>query len=306
MPYEKANRETTDQQFSEGTTIDGDRLEAGMNDIVDYYNNIPPKSMKRRWMQTQFVQGFQPTPEVAITGIDLYGPFMYTENSSDTAVTVGVPPDAYENPYRHKSCDSPAIEPVPGDGDRLAWTTSFFFNKPFIVQGISIFMASDPAGTVNGYVNNFKWSTVAGPPQAWPQDETPGNWANDISVQLSVDDEFNSHDRRLNDIVLTWNNFHQGSQKYATLPYNGLVAGGYPSAEPQIVHPGGVNSLGLVMNKEALNIPLHRRSRARLAIIVPAYSITSNVASSWTEANGSHKPDTTAWSVCLTGLEEIE
>lgn len=303
MPYEKANRETTDQQFSEGTTIDGDRLEAGMNDLIGYYNNIPPKSMKRRWMQTQFVQGFQPTPQIG--GTALFGPFMYSENSDDDAVTVGTPPDAYENPYRHKACDSPAIEPEQVDGDRLAWTTSFFFNKPFIVQGITIFMSSDPAGLTNSYENSFRWSQAAGPPQQWPQEEIPDNWANDISVQLSVDDEFNSHDRKLNDVVLTWNNFHQGSQKYATLNYTGLVPGNYPSAEPDIPHPGGVQSLGLVLNKEPLNIPLHRRSRARLAILLPDYALASNIVSGWTAA-ATKASSTVAWSVCLTGLEEID
>ena len=303
MPYEKANREMTDQQFSEGTTIDGDRLEAGMNDIIDHYNNVPQKSIKRRWMQTQFVQGFQPTVEAG--AIDLYGPFLWSENSSDTAVTIGTAPDTYENPYRHKSCDTPAVEPEQSDGDRLAWTTSFFFNKPFIIQGLSIFMASDPAGTVNGYENDFRWAD-GGTPQEWPQDEIADNWASDIAVQISVDDEFSSHDRRLNDVILSWSSFHQGSQKYATLDYQGLVAGNYPSTEPQIVHPGGVQSLGLVMNKDPLNIPLHRRSRVRLAILVPAYSATSGINSGWTESNGSAKPDATAWSVCLTGLEEIE
>ena len=40
-----SNRHITKEQFSQGTTIDGDRLEKAYSDVQDHYNNLPLRSM---------------------------------------------------------------------------------------------------------------------------------------------------------------------------------------------------------------------------------------------------------------------
>ena len=47
----------TDEQFADGTTIDGSRIDKAMSDIVDHANNIPKGDMGRRFVQTQYVAG---------------------------------------------------------------------------------------------------------------------------------------------------------------------------------------------------------------------------------------------------------
>jgi hypothetical protein len=58
--HKKSNRTITDEQFSDGTTIDGSRLDQGLQDSVDYFNEVPKGAASTRMMQTQHVFGYQP------------------------------------------------------------------------------------------------------------------------------------------------------------------------------------------------------------------------------------------------------
>ena len=40
-------RRITGQQFSDGTTIDGDRLEKALQDLEDYINDVPDGDFKK-------------------------------------------------------------------------------------------------------------------------------------------------------------------------------------------------------------------------------------------------------------------
>lgn len=60
MPYEKANRDLTDEQFSEGTTIDGSRIDKAIEDIIDTQNSIPNKNTEALWTPTTYVMCFAP------------------------------------------------------------------------------------------------------------------------------------------------------------------------------------------------------------------------------------------------------
>ena len=53
-------RHFTDEQFSDGTTIDGDRLEKALQDLEDYINNVPDGDFENRWLQSQIVLKYLP------------------------------------------------------------------------------------------------------------------------------------------------------------------------------------------------------------------------------------------------------
>ena len=53
-------RHFTAEQFSDGTTIDGDRLERSLQDLEDYINNVPDGDFKNRWLQSQMVLKYLP------------------------------------------------------------------------------------------------------------------------------------------------------------------------------------------------------------------------------------------------------
>ena len=60
MPYRKANRDLTDEQFSEGTTIDGSRIDSAIEGIIKTQNNIPHKNTEALWTPTTYVMCWTP------------------------------------------------------------------------------------------------------------------------------------------------------------------------------------------------------------------------------------------------------
>ena len=52
-----STRRLTDEQFADGTSIDGDRIDRALEDVVRHVNDIPPRDIERRFVQTQFVSG---------------------------------------------------------------------------------------------------------------------------------------------------------------------------------------------------------------------------------------------------------
>ena len=61
MAYRKANRHLTEEQFSEGTTIDGSRIDKAIDDIMDNHNNIQTGDMEARWMPNTITANWQPS-----------------------------------------------------------------------------------------------------------------------------------------------------------------------------------------------------------------------------------------------------
>jgi len=58
--HKKSLRTITDEQFSEGTTIDGTRIDKALQDTVDRYNEIPRGDISTRFVSKQYVFGYQP------------------------------------------------------------------------------------------------------------------------------------------------------------------------------------------------------------------------------------------------------
>ena len=61
MTYRKANRNLTEEQFSEGTTIDGTRIDKALDDMVDHHNDIPKGDFQGRWMPVTYVMSWTPS-----------------------------------------------------------------------------------------------------------------------------------------------------------------------------------------------------------------------------------------------------
>ena len=61
--HKKSLRHTTDEQFSEGTTVDGNRLDRAMAEITDHYNSIPAGDVLTRLVETKYVFGYRANRE---------------------------------------------------------------------------------------------------------------------------------------------------------------------------------------------------------------------------------------------------
>ena len=58
--HKKSTRIVTEEQFSDETTIDGDRLDKAYQDLTDRVNNIPKGDIRTRFTQQQYVFGYSP------------------------------------------------------------------------------------------------------------------------------------------------------------------------------------------------------------------------------------------------------
>lgn len=59
--HQKSLRHVTDEQFSDGTTVDGNRIDRSLQDAVDHVNNIPRSDVTSRFTDTKFVFGYRPS-----------------------------------------------------------------------------------------------------------------------------------------------------------------------------------------------------------------------------------------------------
>mgnify|MGYP003108992699 FL=1 len=67
MTWRKNPRTLTKEQFSTGTTIDGDRIDNALDDVVERVNSIPYGDLRKRWVPITFVAGWTPQSPASIT-----------------------------------------------------------------------------------------------------------------------------------------------------------------------------------------------------------------------------------------------
>jgi len=82
MTWRKNPREVTDEHFSDGTTIDGNRIDKALGDVVDNFNDISYGYLRKRWVPVTYVAGWSPQSPESIdaageTGLDPDAPFAW-------------------------------------------------------------------------------------------------------------------------------------------------------------------------------------------------------------------------------------
>ena len=85
MTWRKNPREITDEHFSDGTTIDGNRIDKALGDVVESFNDISYGYLRKRWVPVTYVAGWSPqSPEsidaVGEAGFDSNAPFAWLPN----------------------------------------------------------------------------------------------------------------------------------------------------------------------------------------------------------------------------------
>ena len=162
MAWRRNPRTITKDQFSTGTTIDGDRIDNALDDVVERVNEVPYGDMRKRWVPTTYVAGWTPqspqcltsgTPEPT-TGTTAskvggvygthHGPWLRVLNFNSEVAdgTIGSSPsddNQITNPYRLKGVSVPGIHPfgtvdaaggfapiTTPVGAQFAWTRAWF------------------------------------------------------------------------------------------------------------------------------------------------------------------------------------
>lgn len=285
MAWRKHPRHMTDEQFADGTTIDGNRLDDAMEDIKDRFNSVPLGDLKHRFVQTQYVAGWTPHKQAA----KHHWPWLRSKNVADTANVVGTLPDSISNTYRTKgysTIGAPGEEfTAGGDAIHYTWSTSCYFHKPGVLQDIFLRMQID----ASEFRNTFKYGST--PPEGTVQSE--GN--RDFAFVIHVDSPFAPEDRTQNNPVVLRSAVNLAREWTNGILISSVAGDMAPSSPPW------VDIQGVFMPIRNANIPIPRDSRVRIDCVIPDYS----------NANNGGWGDTNPWAqngfeVVFTMLEEVE
>tara|TARA_R110000823_G_scaffold206898_6_gene337606 strand:+ start:180 stop:1106 length:927 start_codon:yes stop_codon:yes gene_type:complete len=302
-------RHFTDEQFSDGTTIDGDRLEKALQDLEDYINNVPDGDFENRWLQSQIVLKYLPWTAQADAQLHTdgapagsYMPFPYMPVYNYTGA---VTPDTMRNPFRLKGNRLDYQTPFTSNGrygtHQVAWTTSFMTGEdPVIIDAVDAVFNS----YTSEYVNTYAYGSSA------PENRTNGDSVNDIHLQITVDSSFVPNIQIQNSVVYHKYNFE--AQDYYVLG-RGLPAVTSFSADMQPTLDTGDLASGkanqgigfgtTVHIKDAgLEIPLPPFSRIRFSLVLPDAGTAGAATDPW----GSKPWQTMIPTMTLSLLERLK
>ena len=181
-----SNRHITKEQFSAGTTIDGNRLEKAYTDVQDHFNNLPLDSMSSM-VQNQI--NWNTFTAIALSNeYDHYGQFTGYLNLMHQHPWLKYRYDGLRNPDEYLDPGNfdlqniqtykgigtnPELNPrVSGESYKLAWEQTFRTKNPIIIKELTYLIMADAGwGRQNegGAVEAF-WGEYTGTP-------TTGGWA---------------------------------------------------------------------------------------------------------------------------------
>lgn len=309
----KANPRTiTKEQFSEGTTIDGNRIDNAMDDVVERVNSVPYGDLRKRWVPITYVAGWTPqspaTLEMSsgdtaesdkgeIAGTH-HWPWMRVLNTNSEVVSGTLGASAtddlrFSNPYRLKGVQAPGVFPYGRSvaaetsytpsldpvGEQFAWTRSWFIERPSILSAIDLILEVDHADVTPEYANSFLYGAT--PPAAY----APSSNDRGLVITAAVDSEFAREDRNMADVEVLRRHFQVNNDSISPLAISESSSAS-PTYDDFVPKPGvtsgalfastiqGVHiSLGhIAKGEEGLNIPIHQRARLRVSVVIPSYT----------------------------------
>lgn len=291
MTWKKHPRHITDEQFSDGTTIDGNRIDTAMSDIVRRFNAVEKGDLANRFVQTQYVSGWSPQ-----TNPDKHlWPWMRADNI-DSQVADANPPDSYSNVYRVKGYQSPGMDVSDITiSTQYVWSTSYYIQRPAILSDLVLLMHVDnPDAATRTYANTFKYGSV--PPEGFSEDD--GN--KDFAIVVSADSPFSPEDRSQNNVVLHRANFDLAREWSSGIRFNSTITDMSPQNPPWA--PADVGGLwGVCLPLRDLNAPIPRDTRLRVDVVIPKYQ-SANFGG-WRDENPWARQ---RFDMTVTFLEEVE
>jgi len=163
------------------------------------------------------------------------------------------------------------------NGYQHAWTNSWQFSKPCIIDDISIMLRSD--NTTSGLFDID-----------WSYDVAPSTYgAADLFVVLHVDSATAPEDRSANDVEGHFGNTDiylsrvtMGQSPAATFAYSDMTP-----LEQGYSAPNGYGLEGRTIRWRDMNIPIHQGARVRLSLVVPVHAARVSLpdAGGWSKQN---------------------
>lgn len=266
-----SNRTITKHQFSDQTTIDGNRIEGALQDVQNRFNSFEFKDIDA-WVEVPYYWANTPALVDSSQNNDIYyGPWAWVFRSYMPNDLDNEPPN---NPFRIKSCSRtdpdtglpiyPPSSEVSFDTGWL-WTTTKYFDKPTIINDFTVMGLFDAAlddtdlGKIDGgYYFNNKW-----------YDEPSEEWFRHVMIWIIVDNPLNTGDTFIrNNEVHMWG-FDEGT--FIMSNNLGVVPVNYTYGQNITWRPDAVvdRTNGGAFRLQNLNIPLFSGSRVRFVVGLP-------------------------------------
>lgn len=271
-----SNRYITNEQFSDGTTIDGSRLESALQQLEEWSNNIPNGQIKNRWMQSQMV--FKYFPPTAASDAELatnsgiattirHYPWLPIFNPQDALSQV-----SSTNPNRIKGSKVPwksaYLTPVPANeyaGIQAVWQISFAVGRdPIIIQGLdAVLLADDPAAARTAFLN--PWSYDSSPPTGAPANSS----IQDLQLIITSDNPYIPEIQSGNSILFNRRNFSVDNSIMSPCgPVTGaLFLDMLPNLSTNL--GGNAPQFSLSINERDLFIPIPAFTRIKVSMVIP-------------------------------------
>ena len=287
--HTKSLRHTTDEQFSDGTTVDGNRIDRALGEMVGHFNDIPPGDVLSRFTESKYVFGYQPVREYLLTktaaGTYYYAhhyPWMPIANSASTSVTAGqtaqnpinvkgvaIDEERDGNAYYVRNAGTiaganwvgdwtanatappavPASDRTTVDGPGMGY--QYRWMMPFVFENAAI-IDDLMVSLIQPRGGNYAtFEDVAVPPTQ----------TSEVSVCIMVDNNFAKERRDLASVELA-------SHRYDLGGWEVTGASHAPFTDMAPAHQDG-ETRGRVFRWRDLNIPVHPKARARLMITLP-------------------------------------
>jgi hypothetical protein len=239
-------------QFMSFTTVDGNRLDAFMQGIVERFNQLKPRDIERRWTQTMFVTGY--APALLASGQSSL-PWLNACNL-DSDCTDPDTPGYPTNKWRIKGTETPGIEPDQINGQQRAWAWAGEFSRPVRVNRLTIYLRTDGVNFVNSF-------NTGGTP---PPGSLPNESLQDFGIELSVDNPFSPENRSQGSSAIQKVRFWLDQSKFSPVTLPAVT-----DMEPKYtVNVLNVPSLGRIIDIEC-DEPIPQNSRVRVNFVMPEY-----------------------------------
>jgi len=337
-------REITKQQFSDGTTIDSDRLDKMNSEVADYVNNVPQRGITNKWVPTRYVWGYAPWdtsgqgPGVGnsagkgVVTPNFFGPNYYVpfipwlpvvnnnkttqpRKSSSTLDT----PTTFTNPERYKGYlaqdadlgNTADFSPIDGTRNQYSWEVGWATNNPTIIKEISVVFDKTlefPDKTLSGLLGwsrDRNWETGPQAPTFMNLvEETP---LSSVVIEVLVVSPTNPAERK--DGFVVWSRSRmrlEGEKLCAPDPNAALPVTDYLP----ILNPNDQRADGLWFRNEDINISIPAGAQVFCSVMLPDYQFDNDFypnAITNISAYWSPMTDTNqSYTISVTCLEETE
>ncbi len=259
-----ANRKITQEQFSDGSTIDGSRIARAISDVVEYHNEVPLEAINKPRAVQWMILGAAPSNIAAGVGATTMAPWINYNLADATGNAI--------SRVKGVVCSETSGGALPTDDGGL-WTVSTLFDRPVIIDTICVHIESWVPWPV----------TLTGPLG------TGFDAASLLQIIVETDDMTAPEDRTVNAKEFHYRQFDPTIWEADDL--NNAVAPvvDMSPAPPTQLKDGSAVQASYVIERKDMNLPIHQFARVRFRLAF-ARADTAALAGqkSWESAGGSH------------------